>query len=155
MRINHEPERIPLTRPADTLSPSGGEGRGEGDGLVGRRVVFTRFPLCLILSPLRPRGERKQGIGNVRGARRIREQFSFPIFGVDSSLKLSVHFRRLPTTESKLNALLCLDPRGGLRLTVAGLGCPRSTHLLSVLRQYKSRLLRVKFSANIFCTACF
>src|SRR6185369_7593693 len=27
---DHEPPRIPLTRPSDTLSPSGGEGWGEG-----------------------------------------------------------------------------------------------------------------------------
>ena len=27
---DHEPMEIPLTRPSDTLSPSGGEGRGEG-----------------------------------------------------------------------------------------------------------------------------
>jgi len=30
MRWDHEPVEIPLTRPSDTLSPSGGEGRGEG-----------------------------------------------------------------------------------------------------------------------------
>ena len=28
----HEPMEIPLTRPADTLSPSGGEGRVKGIG---------------------------------------------------------------------------------------------------------------------------
>ncbi len=27
---DHDPEIYPLTRPAGTLSPSGGEGRGEG-----------------------------------------------------------------------------------------------------------------------------
>jgi len=27
---DHEPVAIPLTRPSDTLSPSGGEGGGEG-----------------------------------------------------------------------------------------------------------------------------
>ncbi len=30
MRWDREPFRIPLTRPSDTLSPSGGVGRGEG-----------------------------------------------------------------------------------------------------------------------------
>ncbi len=30
MHWDHEPVEIPLTRRSDTLSPSGGEGRGEG-----------------------------------------------------------------------------------------------------------------------------
>jgi len=31
----HEPMGIPLTRPTDTLSPTGGEGWGEGERFMG------------------------------------------------------------------------------------------------------------------------
>jgi len=36
MQTAHEPLGIPLTSPADTLSPTGGEGRGEGVRFMAR-----------------------------------------------------------------------------------------------------------------------
>src|SRR6187401_1329565 len=38
---DHEPRRIPLTRPSGTLSPSGGEGWGEGVRFMESLLFFT------------------------------------------------------------------------------------------------------------------
>jgi len=40
----HEPECVPLTRPAGTLSPTGGEKRGEGDRFMQRGNGIQREP---------------------------------------------------------------------------------------------------------------
>ena len=37
----HEPTGIPLTRPADTLSPTGGEGWGKGDRFMESNVLYV------------------------------------------------------------------------------------------------------------------
>ena len=40
---DHEPRRIPLTRPSGTLSPSGGEGWGEGVRFMGSFLSLLRM----------------------------------------------------------------------------------------------------------------